>query len=94
LTDLWWLAFNAAPEHPQKAIYSIESPGEGATWINLAANEGIERFALVTLDHALPANIDAHLEQVGGAKMEITILQLVQVEDLLIYRLEMDFGEE
>jgi multisubunit Na+/H+ antiporter MnhB subunit len=94
LTDLWWLALNGAKVQNQKAIYSLESPQEAATWITLAPDQGIAGFALVTLDHALPAHISAHLQQPGPGEIDIAILELIQVQDLLIYRLEISPRKE
>lgn len=85
LTDLWWLTLNAAPIYQEKEIYTIKSPSEGGKWISLANKQGMRSFSLVTLDHALPAHINSTTQAA-----EIEIVELIQVQDLLIYRLELD----
>jgi multisubunit Na+/H+ antiporter MnhB subunit len=88
LTDLWWLALNAAPVYADTPLYTIKSPQEGAAWIAHAQGRDIRQFSLVTLDHALPAHISSHLEA-----PQIAILELIQVGDLLIFRLEIGQSE-
>jgi multisubunit Na+/H+ antiporter MnhB subunit len=93
LTDLWWLALNAAPIHEGPAIYSMKSPGEGAVIVTKASEHGLDHVAMVTLEHGMPAHIDSHLRN-QGSPLELKVLELIQVGDLLIYRLQINFREE
>jgi hypothetical protein len=48
---------------------------------------------MVTLEHGMPAHIDSHLRN-QGSPLELKVLELIQVGDLLIYRLQINFREE
>jgi hypothetical protein len=85
VTDLWWLPSNAAPIYPRKAFYAAGTPWEIAAWANRASSQGVGQFNLVTLDYALPAKVKGHLPG-----YELTILELIQVKNLLIFRIAVE----
>jgi hypothetical protein len=84
VSDLWWLLLNTAPIHPQKTLFAGQTPKAIAAWVDRAAEQGVQEFDLVTLNYGLPKALNQHL-----LRAEFTILELIQVDNLLIFRISL-----
>lgn len=85
VTDLWWMPLNAAPVYSEKEIFVTDTPEELRSWVELAVAGQVQRFLLVTMDHALLDNTN----QVLGAH-RLNPVEARVMTSVLIYRVEIE----
>jgi hypothetical protein len=82
VSDLWWLPLIATPIDDTKAILVATTLERMETWVEVASNRQIQRFALVTLDRNLPYYVTRGLDEHG-----LRVVDVRQLENLFIFRL-------
>ncbi len=85
VSDLWWMLFNAAPIHEQKAIFVAPTPSDLRDWIELAADQHVRQFCFVSLDRFALENVRPLVKQ-----RQLVTLAVIQVEHLFIYRIAIE----
>lgn len=53
LSDLWWLRLNAAPILASREIYLADTPASQRRWLEMARQNGLSQFTLITMDRSL-----------------------------------------